>query len=415
MSDPPEPRVTRRRQLEIDADLVGIAQPDPTASSENAPPTSPDFFSTAPSLNIPPPPPTMTSANTNQSAANTVQNPPVLQPSFRITRFDGTGSLHINRLIRDVEDFIKSAHPACTEDERGPLCLQHVSSRLDTSNARVRDILTGLEAEPVVTWEGFKERFREAFAPTPRPPYIELARLLSQKPPLTSNTDMMSHLGRAQEALKKTLVAMEDGAAPRWKALATFIRANYVDSLTFLLLTNYTMHLSHPLQEAMASKLWATPPPTNLSFLPRYFVERYTEVASVPTAPNLSIQTAQRQGPNTRNRDPPTAGRREEKNRDPRAAGNGDWTPQWGVCFRCLREGHAAAQCRSRPHCPFHSRDGHSWDQCRTFPQRVKRTWEIIRQRKQTRANPRPNPVNFLGQQSAQNQTAGRGWQSSTS
>ena len=373
MSNNTSDRVTRSQGLAADAHIVGLTHADHLEDTGSETPRSPDFYSTAPTLQLPIPPNTM--VNPNASDPNTPgSNPPaqgtVLQPSFRITKFDGTGSLHINRLIRDVEDFIKSAHPNTSDADRGPLCLRHVSSRLDTANTRVRDILTGLEAEPVVTWEGFKERFREAFAPTPRPPYIELARLLVQKTPLTNTADMISHLGRTQEALKKMLVAMEQGLNPRWKPFADFIRANYTECLTFFLLTNYTMHLAHNLQEALASKLWATPPPTVISYIPRYFCERYAEVAPIATTPNLSIQPASRkQVPEKR----PT---------DPRMAGPGDWIPKTDVCFRCLKGGHNLSNCRGRPFCPWHARDGHTWNQCRSYPARIKRTWDLIKERK---------------------------------
>ena len=413
---PNSPRITRSRSLQVNADIAGIQDPYTQIAYDctpppSSPPNSPEFYHTAGTLPLNE---DIMTDNIQErvipeaQATTTQTSGAVLQPSFQITRFNGSGSLHIDRLIRDVEDFILSAHPAASNipEDFSRLCLQHVSSRLDTSNPRVRDILTGLESEPVVTWTGFKERFREAFAPTPRPPYIEMARLLAQKPPFHSTTDMISHMGRTQEALKKVVSAMEEGSSPRWQALAAFIRANYKDMLTFYLLTNYTMALPHPVQEAMSSKLWATPAPTNISFVPRYFMERYSEVIKPQTssAPSMGLQATRK-----------STGERYPK--DPRIAGeNTAWAPNPEACYKCLKEGHRADRCRNKEFCAFHGREGHSWAKCRTFPQRVKKAWEIIKQRKGKKASNYSNytaEVHFLGQNPSV-PAAGNGWQSST-
>jgi len=50
------------------------------------------------------------------------------------------------------------------------------------------------------------------------------------------------------------------------------------------------------------------------------------------------------------------------------------WVPSPDTCYRCLRSGHRARECFSRPFCPFHKREGHRWDDCRTFLDRVRQT-----------------------------------------
>jgi hypothetical protein len=59
------------------------------------------------------------------------------------------------------------------------------------------------------------------------------------------------------------------------------------------------------------------------------------------------------------------------------------WLPSPEQCFNCTRYGHIAADCTFPSSCPYHHTVArHNWANCKSFPEQVKITRDLLKQRR---------------------------------
>jgi len=62
------------------------------------------------------------------------------------------------------------------------------------------------------------------------------------------------------------------------------------------------------------------------------------------------------------------------------------WVPSPEQCFNCTRYGHTASTCQFPPSCLYHHTVArHNWADCLTFPEQVRITYDLLKQRKHKR------------------------------